>query len=44
MLTLVGEQNRLCDRIPRRAFLTIGALGGLTLADVRSTPEWCALL
>ena len=34
MLTLVGEQNRLCDRVSRRAFLRIGALGGLTLADV----------
>src|SRR6266581_2089831 len=34
MLTLVGDQHRLCDRIPRRAFLKIGALGGLTLADV----------
>jgi hypothetical protein len=34
MLTLVGEQNRLCDRVPRRAFLKIGALGSLTLADV----------
>jgi hypothetical protein len=34
MLTLVGEQNRLCDRVSRRAFLKIGALGGLTLADV----------
>src|SRR6516165_10565181 len=34
MLTVVGEQNRLCDRVPRRAFLKIGALGGLTLADL----------
>src|SRR5262245_37356539 len=34
MLTLVGERHRLCDRMPRRAFLKIGALGGLTLADV----------
>ncbi len=34
MLTLVGSQNRLCDRVSRRAFLKIGALGGLTLADV----------
>ena len=35
MLTLVGEQkNRLCDRVSRRAFLKIGALGGLTLADL----------
>ncbi len=34
MLSLVGEQNRLCDRVTRRAFLKIGALGGLTLADL----------
>src|SRR5262245_62003056 len=38
MLTLMGDQHRLCDRVcnrmPRRAFLKIGALGGLTLADV----------
>ena len=34
MLTLVGDQHHLCDRMPRRAFLKIGALGGLTLADV----------
>src|ERR1700675_1479875 len=34
MLTLVSEQNRLCDRVWRRAFLKIGALGSLTLADV----------
>src|ERR1043166_7362805 len=34
MLTLVGEQNRLCDRVSRRGFLKIGALGALTLADV----------
>lgn len=34
MLTLVGDQQRLCDRMPRRAFLKLGALGGLTLADV----------
>jgi hypothetical protein len=34
MLTLMGDQHRLCDRMPRRAFLKIGALGGLTLADV----------
>ena len=34
MLALMGDQHRLCDRIPRRAFLKIGALGGLTLADV----------
>jgi uncharacterized protein (DUF1501 family) len=34
MLTLVGDQHRLCDHMPRRAFLKLGALGGLTLADV----------
>lgn len=34
MLTLGGDQHRLCDRIPRRNFLKIGALGALTLADV----------
>ena len=34
MLTLVRGHNRLCDRVPRRAFLKIGALGGLTLADL----------
>ena len=34
MLTLVGGQHRLSDRITRRAFLKLGALGGLTLADV----------
>src|SRR6476646_1841029 len=34
MLTLMGDQHRLCDRMPRRAFLKIGALGGLALADV----------
>jgi uncharacterized protein (DUF1501 family) len=34
MLTVRGGQHRLCDRVPRRAFLKIGALGGLTLADV----------
>jgi uncharacterized protein (DUF1501 family) len=34
MLTLGGEQHRLCDRVSRRAFLKIGALGGLTLAEV----------
>jgi len=34
MLTLVNDQHRLCDRMPRRAFLKIGALGGLTMADV----------
>ncbi len=36
MLTLLGAQRRFCDRISRRDFLQIGALGlsGLTLADV----------
>ncbi len=34
MLTLGCDQHRLCDRMPRRAFLKIGALGGLMLADV----------
>jgi hypothetical protein len=34
MLTLVGEQYRFCGRVSRRVFLKIGALGGLTLADV----------
>src|SRR6476660_7411934 len=34
MLALEGDQHRLCDRIPRSACLKIGALGGLTLADV----------
>ncbi len=33
MLTISGDAIRLCDRLPRRDFLTIGALaaGGLTL-------------
>lgn len=33
MLTIHGRQIRMCDRLPRRDFLTIGslALGGLTL-------------
>ena len=30
----MGDHHRLCDRMRRRAFLKIGALGGLTLADV----------
>jgi hypothetical protein len=34
MLTLTGDQHRVCERIPRRAFLKMGALGCLTLADV----------
>ncbi|MDB5340120.1 MAG: hypothetical protein JWN70_5739, partial [Planctomycetaceae bacterium] len=33
MLTILGDSIRLCDRLPRRDFLTIGSLavGGLTL-------------
>src|SRR5436190_18094296 len=38
MLTILGQQNQVCDGISRRSFLKIGALGvglgGLTLADV----------
>lgn len=36
MLTLWGQGHRFCDRIPRRDFLRIGALGlgGIGLADV----------
>ncbi len=36
MLSIFGRPYRLCDRVPRRAFLQIGSLavGGLTLADV----------
>jgi hypothetical protein len=30
----LGATGRYCDRVSRRAFLKIGALGGLTLADV----------
>src|SRR6202008_3664197 len=30
----LGSTGRYGDRLPRRAFLKIGALGGLTLADV----------
>lgn len=30
----LGSTGRYCDRVSRRAFLKIGALGGLTLADV----------
>lgn len=41
MLTLLGNKYRLCDRIPRRAFLQIGGLGlcGLTLADLLRADE-----
>ena len=36
MLTLWGPQRRFCDRVSRRDFLRVGALGlgGLTLADL----------
>src|SRR6267378_4090261 len=36
MLTFWGPQRRFCDRVSRRDFLRVGALGlgGLTLADV----------
>ena len=36
MLTLWGPRHRFCDRVNRRDFLRVGALGlgGLTLADV----------
>src|SRR5579872_682373 len=36
MLTIAGQQYRLCDGVSRRAFLQIGglAVGGLTLADL----------
>jgi len=36
MLTFWGSKQRLCDRVSRRDFLRVGALGltGLTLADV----------
>jgi hypothetical protein len=36
MLTLWGAHQRFCDRVNRREFLSVGALGaaGLTLADV----------
>ncbi len=36
MLTFWGARQRLCDRVSRRDFLRVGALGltGLTLADV----------
>src|SRR5262245_20987989 len=36
MLTFWGARHRACNRVPRRDFLRVGALGlgGLTLADV----------
>ena len=35
MFTLFGANQRFCDGIDRRNFLTIGAFGaGLTLADM----------
>src|SRR5262245_64636485 len=38
MLTIFGRSQRFCDRVPRRSFLQIGALGlgagALTLSDV----------
>lgn len=34
MLTIWGAKQRFCDGICRRDFLKIGALGGLTLADL----------
>lgn len=36
MLTITGRSLRLCDRLPRRDFLSIGslALGGLTLPQI----------
>src|SRR5262245_44985317 len=34
MFTATSGKHRLCDGITRRAFIQIGALGGLTLADV----------
>ena len=36
MLTLWGPEHRFCDRVNRRDFLRVGALGlgGLTLADL----------
>lgn len=36
MLTISGDKIRLCDRLPRRDFLTIGSLavGGLTLPRI----------
>jgi uncharacterized protein (DUF1501 family) len=36
MLSFLGSKNRFCDRVSRRGFLKVGALGlgGLTLADL----------
>ena len=36
MLTILGQRQQLCDRIPRRAFLKIGglAMGGLSLPQI----------
>lgn len=36
MLTILGEQHRYCDRMPRRNFLQIGglSLGGLSLPQI----------
>jgi len=36
MLTFWGDKHSFCDRVSRRDFLRVGALGvaGLTLADV----------
>jgi hypothetical protein len=34
MLTIYGGRTRLCDGVTRRGFLTIGALGSLSLADI----------
>ena len=38
MLTILGRSHQFCDRVSRRSFLRIGALGmgagALTLADV----------
>jgi hypothetical protein len=55
MLSLDGAEHRFCDRVSRRQFLQVGALGlgGLTLADllrlkaqaaVRSTPKSVIML
>ncbi len=36
MLTILGQESRFCDGIPRRSFLTIGglALGGLSMPGI----------
>lgn len=44
MLTLLGDRGRCCDRLPRRDFLSVGALGGLSLsgllqARARANPQ-----